>query len=54
MDARRTQRVHRSALDYVPGTNMLVEGVKDPTQRADLIAFLRQNSSDPPPLPERP
>ena len=43
-------------LDYVPGTNMNVQiaRVKDPTQRANLIAYLRQNSDDPPPLPQRP
>ncbi len=40
--------------DYVPGTKM--EGiseisVKDAAARANLIAFLRQNSDDPPPLP---
>jgi cytochrome c len=43
-----------SPVDYVPGTRMRIKGVKDPTQRADLIAFLRQNSADPPPLPQRP
>lgn len=41
--------------DYVPGTNMRGDaGVTDPTQRANLITFLRQNSDDPPPLPQRP
>jgi len=40
--------------DYVPGTSMLAGGVEDPTQRANLIAFLRRNSDDPPPLPQRP
>jgi cytochrome c len=41
-------------MEYVPGGAMRIDGVKDPTQRADLIAFLRQSSSDPPPLPQRP
>ena len=41
-------------VDYVPGTRMRIEGVEDPTQRAELIAFLRQNSTDPLPLPQRP
>ena len=41
-------------MDYVPGSAMRIAGVNDPAERADLIAFLRQNSSDPPPLPERP
>jgi cytochrome c len=41
-------------MDYVPGTTMHAEGVEDPTQRANLIAFLRQNSDDPPPIPPRP
>lgn len=40
--------------DYAPGTKMQGEGdlrVKDAAERANLIAFLRQNSDDPPPLP---
>lgn len=41
-------------MDYVPGTEMRIKGVKDAADRANLIAFLRRNSSDPPPLPERP
>jgi len=41
-------------MDYLPGGAMRIEGVKDPADRANLIAFLRQNSTDPPPLPERP
>lgn len=43
-----------SPVDYVPGTKMRFKGLDDPVQRADLIAFLRQNSDDPPPLPPRP
>ena len=43
-----------SPTDYVPGTKMHVEGINDPAQRANLIAFMRQNSDDPLPLPQRP
>jgi cytochrome c len=45
-----------SPLDYVPGTKMYQElgGIKDSSERANIIAYLRQNSDDPPPLPERP
>ena len=38
-------------IDYLPGTTMWITGVKDPVDRANLIAYLRQNSDDPPPLP---
>jgi cytochrome c len=41
-------------MDYVPGGAMRIDGVKEPTQRADLIAFLRRNSADALPLPQRP
>ena len=41
-------------MDYVPGGGMRIGGIKDPAERADLIAYLRQRSADPPPLPERP
>ena len=34
-----------------PGTMMVSTDVKDPSERANLIAFLRQNSDDPLPLP---
>jgi cytochrome c len=46
-----------SPVDYVPGTAMGISGdpsmimVSDKVQRANLIAFLRQKSDDPPPLP---
>jgi cytochrome c2 len=46
-----------SPVDYVPGTSMGISdppgfvGVRDKMQRANLIAFLRLNSDDPPPLP---
>src|SRR5690606_17884899 len=37
---------------YVPGTAMAFAGIKNDQQRADLIAYLRTLSADPPPLPE--
>ncbi|MCB1499011.1 MAG: ankyrin repeat domain-containing protein [Bauldia sp.] len=46
-----------SPVDYVPGTSMGISdppgfvGVRDKLQRANLIAFLRQKSGDPVPLP---
>ena len=40
-----------SAVDYLPGTMMFKAGMPDARDRADLIAFLRQNSDDPPALP---
>jgi cytochrome c len=46
-----------SPVDYVPGTSMGISdppgfvGVRDKMQRANLIAFLRLNNDDPPPLP---
>ena len=46
-----------SPVDYVPGTAMGISGdksigiVRDKVRRANLIAFLRQKSDDPPPLP---
>jgi cytochrome c len=43
-----------SPVDHVPGTKMRVKGLRDPMERANLIAFLLQNSDDPPPLPLRP
>ena len=41
-------------MDYVPGTNMTSKGVTNTKERADLIAFLRQNSDNPAPPPKRP
>lgn len=35
---------------WAQGTRMTYPGVKDPEKRADLIAYLRRQSSDPPPL----
>ena len=46
-----------SPVDYMPGTAMGISGdqtiniVRDKVQRANLIAFLRQKSDDPPALP---
>jgi cytochrome c len=40
-----------SPVDYVPGTKMRFNGIKDPATRADLIAFLRTKSDNPPALP---
>jgi cytochrome c len=34
-------------LKAVPGTKMGYAGVKDPKERADLIAYLKQATSDP-------
>ncbi|SDB37737.1 c-type cytochrome [Bauldia litoralis] len=36
---------------YIPGTAMAFAGLKNPDQRADVIAYLRTLSSDPMPLP---
>ena len=36
-----------SAVDYLPGTLMWHVGMPDARDRADLIAFLAQNSDDP-------
>ena len=35
-------------VDFAPGTKMVSEGVTNPADRANLIAFLRQNGDDPP------
>jgi cytochrome c len=37
---------------WAPGTSMSFAGVRNPDQRADLIAYLRSLSSDPMPLPD--
>lgn len=39
---------------YVPGTLMAYAGLKKPQDRANLIAYLRSLSDNPPPLPEAP
>ncbi len=36
---------------YAPGTKMAFAGVKDAAKRADLVAFLRSQGDNPPPLP---
>ena len=36
---------------YVPGTKMTFAGVKSPTERADILAYLQTLSSDPVPFP---
>lgn len=41
----------RSPKDYAPGTKMGFAGLKKPEQRADLIAYLREQSDNPLPLP---
>lgn len=40
-----------SPRDFVPGTKMAFVGIKDDKERADLIAYLRQQSDSPVPLP---
>jgi cytochrome c len=37
--------------DFAPGTKMSFAGLKKPTDRADLLLFLRENTDNPPPLP---
>jgi len=40
---------------FVPGTKMaLFPGLPDPKERADVLAFLRTKSDNPPPLPQAP
>ena len=39
--------------DAVPGTKMVIKGVKDASDRAHLIVYLRQFSDNPPPIPAR-
>ncbi len=38
--------------EYIPGTAMTFAGIKDPQDRADVIAYLRTVTENPPPLPE--
>jgi cytochrome c len=38
---------------YAPGTKMTFAGIKDPKERADVIAYLRSLSSNPEPLPSK-
>ncbi len=37
---------------YAPGTKMSFAGLRKPEDRADVIAYLRENTANPPPLPE--
>lgn len=37
---------------YAPGTKMSFAGLSKPEQRAEVIAYLRENTENPPPLPE--
>ena len=37
--------------DYAPGTSMAFGGLKKPTDRADLMAFLNENTATPLPAP---
>jgi cytochrome c len=37
---------------WAQGTSMSYNGIKDPEKRADMIAYLREQSDNPPPLPE--
>ncbi len=40
--------------EYVPGTKMSYAGMRDPEDRADIIAYLRSLSAEPAPLPPVP
>jgi len=40
--------------DYLPGTSMSYAGIRDPEDRANVIAYMRTLSEDPLPLPEPP
>lgn len=37
---------------FIPGTKMSFAGLKNDQERADVIAYLREHSDNPPPLPE--
>ncbi len=41
-----------SPRDFVPGTKMSFIGIKDDKERADLIAYLKKQTDNPPPLPD--
>jgi cytochrome c len=43
--------IHKPA-DFAPGTLMAFPGLPDAQQRADVIAFLRTKTDNPPPLPD--
>ena len=46
-DESSLERFLENPLKTLPGTKMAYAGVKDPQERADLIAYLRQASHDP-------
>lgn len=39
-------------MDWAPGTRMAFAGLKKPEERAAVLAYLREMSDEPPPLPE--
>ena len=41
----------KSPQSYVPGTKMTFTGLRSPTDRINLIAFLRTQNDNPPPIP---
>jgi cytochrome c len=47
----RLEEYLRAPMDYAPGTRMVFPGIADAATRADVIAYLRTRSDDPPPLP---
>jgi cytochrome c len=46
-DERSLDRFLENPLKILPGTKMAYAGVKDPQERADLIAYLKQATRDP-------
>jgi len=46
-DESSLNRFLENPLKTLPGTKMAYAGVKDPQERADLIAYLRQATVDP-------
>ena len=42
----------QSPKKFAPGTKMTFAGLKKPTDRADLLLYLRSNGDNPPPLPK--
>lgn len=52
-DARTLDRFLAAPLRVVPGTSMTYDGVRDPQDRADLIAYLRAAGQDPQTCPAR-
>jgi len=46
-DASSLDRFLENPLKVLPGTKMAYAGVRDPKERADLIAYLRQATGDP-------